>query len=106
MVVFLGFGLAATAQSQKQKDKAMEQVKELNTQLTDIDKTLALSEEQMEKIMMLEIKKTKDMRAIKKNDGTNEDKKEKRKEYRNALKEVLTKKQNKALRAAKKKNKE
>lgn len=110
LVAFLGFSLGATAQSQKQKDKAMEKVKELNTQLTSIDKTLALDEEQMEKIMMLEVEKTKEMRSINKGEGTDEEKKSekkaKRKEYQASLKEVLHKKQFKALRAAKKKNKE
>ncbi|APY08226.1 hypothetical protein BWZ20_07885 [Winogradskyella sp. J14-2] len=99
---------AATAQSDKMKAKATEKVEELNAQIVAAgDKSLALSDEQRNKIYELHIARLKELRKVKKADGSKEDRKAINKKYNQQIyKDILTKKQKKARKVGKEKTKE
>ena len=104
-MMFLFAGLVA-GQSDRMQQKAIETVEELNTAISSIDSNAALSQEQKSEIQALTLKKMTGIRKIKKSDIVDEKKTEKIKALRKEInskiyKEVLTKEQRKAKRAAK-----
>ncbi len=105
LIVFLFVG-AGNAQSDKMAQKAANKVAELNTMLVSVNPEAALNEEQIKKITELEIKKSQEMRKIKKSEATEEEKtaqkKAVRKEMRQEInKNILTKEQRAAWKTGK-----
>ena len=100
------FSNISVAQSAKLQQKAAEKVSQINELITSIDESLALSPEQTEKIQALQIKKIKDMRALKKSEATEEEKKAQKKAINKAMnqevnKNILSKEQRQAQKQAK-----
>ncbi len=98
--------VAASFSQSKAEQKAMDKVEKLNTQIVSANADAALSDEQKEKIAALYVENTKAIRAIKKSDATEEEKKEQTKALRKEMnkkvnKEILTKDQRKAKKAGK-----
>ena len=88
----------------KMKAKAAEKI---NLAITSIDENLALSAEQIEQINALDQQVSKDLRALKKSDASEEDKKAQKKEIKKAFKKevsntILSKEQKLAQKEAKK----
>lgn len=104
MVLF--FISNGNAQSAKMVQKAADKVEELNKMLVSVDPAAALSEEQIKQITDLEVKKSQEMRKIKKSDATEEEKTAQKKAFRKEMrqeinKNIFTKEQKQAWKAGK-----
>jgi hypothetical protein len=104
-MVFITCSLSA--QNDKGNKKNLEQIEEMNTLISSVDKTLALSEDQKTKINQLFNKRNDEIKAIKDGTGTEVEKEDKIKLVRKNINttlntEILTKEQKKAKEAAKK----
>lgn len=100
------FSFSAEAQSVEIQRLAEERVESINTAITSVDVSLALSAEQKKKISDLHIERTKKIRAVKKNDLSGEEKEAVKDEAiklfnKTVNHEVLTKEQYQAKRKAK-----
>ena len=100
------FANTSFAQSDKMQTKAAAKVEKMNQAITSIDESLALTAEQTEKIIALQVQNMEDMRALKKSDASEEDKKAQKKELNKAFKKevsnnILSKEQKAAQKAAK-----
>lgn len=100
------FANTSFAQSAKMQEKAAEKTEQINQLISSVDENLALSIEQSEKIQALQVKKLKDLRALKKSDATDEDKKAQKKAINKAMnqeinKNILSKEQKQAYKQAK-----
>lgn len=105
MAVFL-FANTSFAQSAKTQAKAAEKVAKMNKAISSIDASLALSAEQTEKIIALQIKNLEDLKALKKSDVSAGDKKTQKKAINKAFKKevsknILSKEQKEAQKQAK-----
>lgn len=105
MALFL-FANTTFAQSDKVQAKAAAKVEKMNTAITSIDESLALSAEQTEQIIALQIQNLEDLRALKKSDASDEDKKAQKREISKAFRNevsnnILSKEQKAAQKAAK-----
>lgn len=107
-ILFFGFGLTTCfAQSEKLKEKAAEKVELLNAELVAADKTQGLTAEQKETIFNLHIERLKELRQVRKDGGKKEESKVVNQKYNQKIyKEILTKKQKQARKAAKEKTKD
>ena len=92
------------AQKKMKKAKAAEKI---NQALTSIDENLALTAEQIEQITALDQQVSKDLKALKNSDASEEDMKAQKKEIKKAFKKevsnsILSEEQKQAQKAAKK----
>ncbi|PTX62340.1 hypothetical protein C8N46_103440 [Kordia periserrulae] len=106
----LGFATTAVAQNKKMIAKAEKKIEKINTQITSVDSSLALSDAQKEQITAIEIKTAKAIKALRKEISDKDELKEKVKELnkeagKEISKNVLTKKQRKARSTYRKQNK-
>ena len=96
-LVFVGLTATGFAQSDKMKEKANAAIEKLNTNLVNIDKSLALTEEQRAKIFEIHMSRLKEVKAIQKSESDKEKFKElskpDKKYYKMIYAEVLTKEQ-------------
>lgn len=102
--LLLAIGMMATgfSQNDKVKEKAQEKVEELNSEIVAGDASLALNEEQREKIYDLQVKRIMETRKLKKDGADKKEMKEANKKYMQQIfKEVLTKEQMKARKSGK-----
>jgi len=90
MALFL-FTNISFAQSAKTQAKAAEKVAKMNKAITSIDASLALTAEQTEKIVALQIKNMEDLKAVKKSDASKEDQKAQKKAINKAFKKEISK---------------
>ena len=90
MVLFF-FANTSFAQSAKTQAKAAAKVEKMNTAITSIDASLALSAEQTEKITALQIQNFKDLKALKESDASDDDKKAQKKVINRAFKQEVSK---------------
>lgn len=94
--------VSAHAQSDKIKEKAAEKTEELNAQIIAGDPSLALSDEQKEKLTAIYTEMLMDVKMLRKEDGDQEEMKEARKAYNKRIfGEILSKEQRKARKAGK-----
>ena len=105
-MAFIFFANTGFAQSSKTQDKAAEKVAKMNKAITSIDASLALSAEQIEKIIALQIKSAEDLKAVKKSNASDEDKKAQKTAINKAFKKevnknILSKEQKAAQKKAK-----
>ena len=106
LIFVLGVITTSIAQN-KVESKAQEKVDELNTELVSIDPSLALTEDQKEKIFKLHVDRIKETRKIYKEEKDKEKAKElakpvNKKYFQTIYKDVLTKEQRQARVKAKK----
>ena len=90
MALFL-FTNISFAQSAKTQAKAAEKVAKMNKAITSIDASLALTAEQTEKIVALQIKNMEDLKAVKKSDASKKDQKAQKKAINKAFKKEISK---------------
>ena len=103
----LAFVFTSFGQTEKMKEKALDLVKQLNTEITTGDKDLALSKEQQEKIYKIHLERLMEIKKANKAKATKEQKQVIQKKYFSQIyKDVLDNKQMKARRAGMKKLKE
>lgn len=107
LVLLLCISIVGQAQTISAEAKADERIAVINDEIKSVDSELALTSEQMSTIKELHIKRTEEIRAAKKSDLSDEEKKAKTdaaiKVFNQTLsKEVLNKAQVKARRDAKK----
>ena len=106
-ILFLGLTFAGFAQSDKIVEKSKDLVNQLNDEITSVDKSLALSEEQKSQIQQIHIDRLTELKKAKKEGKDKEANKEiNQKYYQRIFKEVLTKPQMKARRQARENKKE
>lgn len=106
-VMFLGLTFIGFAQSDKMVEKSNDLVKQLNDEITSVDKSLALSDEQKSQIQQIHIDRLTELKQAKKEGKDKEGNKEiNQKYFQKIFKEVLTKPQAKARKQAKENNKE
>jgi len=107
--LLLVVGFATTSFEQKKgklAEKAAEKVEMLNKQITSVDKTLALSKEQVMQITELQMSRMKEVKVLKKAKAEKEAIKAVNKKYNKKIyKDILTKEQMKARKVAKEKAK-
>jgi len=102
IMLIAGLSVSVQAQSDKIKEKAAEKTEELNAQIIAGDASLALSDEQKEKLTALYTEMLMDLRMVRKDDGDKEEMKAARKEYNQRIfGEILSKEQRKARKAGK-----
>ncbi|HRD79848.1 MAG TPA: hypothetical protein PLL53_03745 [Saprospiraceae bacterium] len=99
-------GTGFAQQDAKLKEKAMEKVNEINTEIVSVNPKAALTEEQKTQIVEVELQKLKDIRDLKKQALPEEETKEKQKAINQAAgqkisKDILTPDQRKARKEAK-----
>lgn len=105
-ILFLGFTVAGFAQSDKITEKANEWVNNLNTEITSTDESLALTETQKTQIVAIQVERLMELKKAKKAGADKEANKAiNKKHFQKIFKEVLTKEQMKARKAAKEKSK-
>ncbi|MGY5354932.1 hypothetical protein [Wenyingzhuangia sp. IMCC45467] len=103
-LLLMTFTFVGFSQSKKVTKKAEQWTKELNEQIISVDQSLALNDEQTEKIIGIQTQRMEALKELNKTGGTQEEKKEINKKYfQQVFKEVLTKDQINARREAKKK---
>lgn len=106
-VMFLGLTFIGFAQSDKMVEKSNDLVKQLNDEITSVDKSLALSDEQKSQIQQIHVDRLTELKQAKKEGKDKEANKEiNQKYFQKIFKEVLTKPQMKARKQAKENNKE
>jgi hypothetical protein len=106
-ILFLGLTFTGFAQSDKIVEKSKDLVNQLNDEITSVDKSLALSEEQKSQIQQIQIDRLTELKKAKKEGKDKEANKEiNQKYYQKIFKEVLTKPQMKARKQAKENKKE
>ena len=107
LVLIVGFSTVTLAQSEKLVEKAKELVNQLNDEITSVNKSLALTEEQKSQIQQIHIERIKETRKLRKSGANNEEiKAVNKKYYQKIFKEVLSKDQIKARKKGKTKVKE
>ncbi len=105
-LLFLGFAVSGFAQSDKLKEKANEWVNNLNTEITSVDKSLALTEAQKTQMVSIQIERLEELKKAKKEGADKEvNKAINKKHFQKIFKEVITKEQMKARKIAKEKSK-
>ena len=109
-ILLIGFTMTAVGQNKKMEAKAEKKIEKLNTQITSVDKSAALTDEQKKEIMVIELKKLKAIKALRKEVKDKDDLKEKIKELnkeagKEVSKNVLTKEQRKARKTARQQKK-
>tara|TARA_R110001592_G_scaffold307684_1_gene581573 strand:+ start:175 stop:516 length:342 start_codon:yes stop_codon:yes gene_type:complete len=105
-IFFIGFSVAGFAQSDKIKEKANEWVNNLNTEIVSVDKSLALTELQINQITVIQVERLIELKKAKKEGADKEGNKAiNKKHFQKIFKEVLTKEQMKARKTAKEKSK-
>lgn len=106
-ILFLGIAMTGFAQSDKLKEKATEKMEELNSEIISMDKSLALTDSQKQKIEIVHIERIKEVRKARKDGRDQEDIKAINKRYFQIIyNDILTKDQKKARMKAKKEDKE
>lgn len=100
-LIFLSLTLTAVGQNKKMIAKAEKKIEKINSQITNVDKSLALTDAQKEAITAIEVKKLKAIKVLRKEIGDKDELKEKVKELnkeagKEIAKTVLTKEQRKA----------
>ncbi|WP_298511146.1 hypothetical protein [uncultured Kordia sp.] len=109
-IIFLSLTMIAVGQNKKMVAKAEKKIEKINTQITSIDASLALSEAQKKEIIAIEIKKLKAIKVARKEMNDKDALKAKVKELNKAAgkevsQNVLTKEQRKARSKARKQKK-
>ncbi len=105
-MVFIGIISTGVSQSEKAKEKVNTWVTELNNDIVSTDKSLALSDIQITQIKAIQFERLKALKKAKKDNLNKAERKKINKEYfQKIFREVLTKKQMKARKATKEKNK-
>ena len=105
-LVLLGLTLSGFAQSDKLNEKANEWVNNLNTEISSVDKTLALSENQKNQLVAIQVERLSELKKAKKEGADKEANKAiNKKHFQKIFKEVITKEQMKARKIAKEKSK-
>lgn len=103
-ILFLGLTLSGFSQSKKLMDKAQGFVDKLNAEITAVDKSLALTDEQKSQILDIQVDRLKALRDAKKEGASKEENKEINKShFQKIYKEILTKEQKKARQKGKQK---
>lgn len=104
-ILFIGFTIAGFAQSDKIKKKANDWVNSLNTEITSVDTSLALTESQKEQITAIQVERLVELKKAKKEGADKEANKAiNKKHFQKIFKDVLTKEQMKARKIAKEKS--
>ncbi len=107
-LLLIGFTFSGFAQSDKMKEKANQKIEKINTQIIKGNESVALTDEQKEKIYALEIEKLKKIKSLRKEIKDKTVLKEKIKalnkaEGKEISQNILTKEQKKARKMAKEK---
>ena len=97
-LLLIGFASNGFAQSDKMKEKANAAIEKLNTELVNIDESLALTEDQRTKMMDIHLGRIKELKKIQKAESDKDKRKElskpvNKKHYKMIYAEVLTKEQ-------------
>lgn len=104
-ILLVGLVVTGVAQSDKLKQKAIEKVEELNTEIIAGDASQALNEEQREQIITIHIDRIKAYRKARKAGASEEELKTIQKEYfQKIFKDILKPEQKKARNRGKKKS--
>ncbi|WP_452598222.1 hypothetical protein [Pontimicrobium sp. MEBiC01747] len=111
LIMLIGFSFSGFSQSDKMKEKANQKIKKINSQITKGNESVALTNEQKEKIYALEIEKLKKIKSLRKEIKDKSVLKEKikalnKEEGKEISQNILTKEQKVARRIAKKKSEE
>lgn len=109
-LLLIGFTFSGFSQSDKMKEKANQKIEKINTQITNGNEKVALTDAQKEKIYTLEIEKLKKIKSLRKEITDKEVLKEKikalnKEEGKEISQNILTKEQKKARKLAKENNK-
>jgi len=106
VLLLIGFATTGFAQSEKMKEKAIAKIEQINKEITSVNKSLALTEEQRKQIFEVQIAKMQEIKKLRKEDADKDAIKAVGKKYNQKIfKSILTKEQMKARKASKRKNK-
>jgi len=105
LLLLVGFSITTNAQSEKIKAKAVKNIEKMQTMISAEDSTLKLSAEQIKDLTALEIKKIVELKGLKKKKASKEERKAVNKKYGKLVSKILSKKQLKAYRKARKNKK-
>ncbi|MCF1191035.1 hypothetical protein LRR18_05510 [Mangrovimonas sp. AS39] len=101
-ILILGLTITGFSQSDNMKEKAMEKVNELNEQIVEGDKSLALSKEQKDQVYELHLARLQELKIERKAGGDQDKMKAINKKYfKQIFNDVLTKDQKKARKKGK-----